>query len=120
MGDTLSAVIALPPESASVEPRAASSLRPRSATSEPLWAQVLLVLGARLDEMTTGAYERIAVPTARQKLVHVFPDMGVQWHRLYAIALACGMGWASWHLLEKHFVLLGRQWYERLKTPARA
>lgn len=56
----------------------------------------------------------------QQLLVHVFPDMGVQWHRLYAIALACGMGWASWHLLEKHFVLLGRQWYERLKTPARA
>ena len=46
MDDTLSAVIALPPESASVAPRAASSLRPRSATSEPVWVQVLLVLGA--------------------------------------------------------------------------
>ena len=46
MGDALSAVIVLPPESASVEPRATSSPRPRSATSEPIWVQVLLVLGA--------------------------------------------------------------------------
>ena len=46
MGETLSAVIALPPESASVEPRATPSPRPRSATSEPIWVQVLLVLGA--------------------------------------------------------------------------
>lgn len=36
-------------------------------------ADVLLVLGARLDEMTTGAYSRIAVPTPKQALVHVFP-----------------------------------------------
>ena len=46
MGETLSAVIALPPESASVEPRTTPSPRPRSATSEPIWVQVLLVLGA--------------------------------------------------------------------------
>ena len=56
----------------------------------------------------------------QQLLSHVVPDMGVQWHRLYAIVMACGMGWVSWHLLEKHFVLLGHQCYERLKTPARA
>ena len=36
-------------------------------------ADLLLVLGARLDEMTTGAYARIAVPTPKQALVHVFP-----------------------------------------------
>lgn len=36
-------------------------------------ADVLLVLGARLDEMTTGAYTRIALPTPKQALVHVFP-----------------------------------------------
>ncbi|MFT3811366.1 MAG: thiamine pyrophosphate-binding protein [Micropepsaceae bacterium] len=37
-------------------------------------ADLLLVLGARLDEMTTGAYSRIAVPTPKQALAHVFPD----------------------------------------------
>lgn len=36
-------------------------------------ADLLLVLGARLDEMTTGAYTRIALPTPKQALVHVFP-----------------------------------------------
>lgn len=36
-------------------------------------ADLLLVLGARLDEMTTGAYSRIALPTPKQALVHVFP-----------------------------------------------
>lgn len=56
----------------------------------------------------------------QQLLVHVFPDMGVHWHRLFAVVLACGMGWASWHLFEKHFVLLGRQWSERLTSFVRA
>lgn len=37
-------------------------------------ADLLLVIGARLDEMTTGAYSRIAVPTPQQALVHVFPS----------------------------------------------
>ncbi|MCC6921328.1 MAG: thiamine pyrophosphate-binding protein [Alphaproteobacteria bacterium] len=37
-------------------------------------ADLLLVIGPRLDEMTTGAYERIGVPSAKQALVHVFPD----------------------------------------------
>lgn len=46
MGDTLSAVIALPPESVSVEPRASAPPRRHAATSEPAWVQVLLVLGA--------------------------------------------------------------------------
>ena len=36
-------------------------------------ADLLLVIGARLDEMTTGAYTRIALPTPMQALVHVFP-----------------------------------------------
>jgi len=37
-------------------------------------ADLVLVVGARLDEMTTGAYTRIALPTPKQKLVHVFPS----------------------------------------------
>ena len=37
-------------------------------------ADLLIAIGPRLDEMTTGTYERIAVPTASQTLVHIFPD----------------------------------------------
>jgi acetolactate synthase-1/2/3 large subunit len=50
-------------------------------------ADLLLVIGSRLDEMTTGAYERIAVPTPAQKLVHVFPDSG-ELHRVSHADLA--------------------------------
>lgn len=52
----------------------------------------------------------------QQLMVHVWPEMGVQWHRWWAIVLACGMGWISWHLVEKHCVLRGHQWYERLSA----
>jgi len=45
MGDTLSAVIAIPPESSAVE-APARSVRRHAATTEPVWVQVLLVLGA--------------------------------------------------------------------------
>jgi acetolactate synthase-1/2/3 large subunit len=36
-------------------------------------ADVLLVIGARLGEMTTGAYTLVEPPRPRQKLVHVHP-----------------------------------------------
>jgi acetolactate synthase-1/2/3 large subunit len=37
-------------------------------------ADVLLVVGARLGEMTTGGYTLVDIPNPRQKLVHVHPD----------------------------------------------
>jgi len=37
-------------------------------------ADLLLVLGARLGEMTTSGYTLIDIPAPRQKLVHVYPD----------------------------------------------
>ncbi len=37
-------------------------------------ADLLIVLGARLDENTTGGYRRIGSPETRQRLVHIFPD----------------------------------------------
>ncbi|MGF1525274.1 MAG: thiamine pyrophosphate-binding protein [Candidatus Competibacterales bacterium] len=37
-------------------------------------ADVLLVLGARLGEMTTGGYQRLRVPHPHQTLIHVHPD----------------------------------------------
>ena len=45
MGDAISAVIAIPPESSFVE-APARPVRRHAATTEPLWVQVLLVLGA--------------------------------------------------------------------------
>lgn len=37
-------------------------------------ADVLLVIGARLGEMTTSGYTLIEAPTPRQRLIHVHPD----------------------------------------------
>ena len=37
-------------------------------------ADVLLVVGARLGEMTTGGYTLIDIPNPQQKLIHVHPD----------------------------------------------
>jgi acetolactate synthase-1/2/3 large subunit len=37
-------------------------------------ADVLLVIGERLGEMTTGGYTLLAVPSPRQRLVHVHPS----------------------------------------------
>jgi acetolactate synthase-1/2/3 large subunit len=37
-------------------------------------ADLLVVVGARLDEMTTGGYELIDIPVPRQKLVHIHPS----------------------------------------------
>ena len=36
-------------------------------------ADILIVLGARLGEMTTGGYELINIPEPHQDLVHVYP-----------------------------------------------
>ena len=51
MSEATTAVIALPPESLVVEPlvvehRVPARIRARSAVTEPVWVQVLLVLGA--------------------------------------------------------------------------
>jgi len=37
-------------------------------------ADLLLVAGARLDQLTTAAYKLIDIPRPKQKLVHVYPD----------------------------------------------
>jgi acetolactate synthase-1/2/3 large subunit len=37
-------------------------------------ADVLLVIGARLGEMTTHAYSDLAIPAPAQRLIHTYPD----------------------------------------------
>ncbi|RDE07782.1 thiamine pyrophosphate-binding protein [Pelagibacterium lacus] len=51
-------------------------------------ADLLLVVGARLTEMTTGGYSLIGIPLPSQKLVHVHPDpeeLGRVYHPTLAI-----------------------------------
>ena len=37
-------------------------------------ADLLLVIGARLGEMTTRGYEALSIPTPAQRLIHIHPD----------------------------------------------
>src|SRR5690348_11204858 len=50
-------------------------------------ADVLLVIGERLGEMTTSGYTLLDVPVAKQTLVHVHPDAG-ELGRVYQPAVA--------------------------------
>ena len=56
-------------------------------------ADVLLVIGERLGEMTTSGYTLLDVPVPKQTLVHVYPDAG-ELGRVYqpAVALAATPG----------------------------
>lgn len=52
----------------------------------------------------------------QQLLVYFYPDMGVQLHRVLAIALACAFGVLSWYWVEKPGIAIGRwlyEWYNR-------
>ncbi len=55
-------------------------------------ADVLLVIGARLGEMTTGAYTLLDVPQPRQQLVHVHAGVE-ELGRVYRPALAINSGY---------------------------
>ena len=57
-------------------------------------ADLLLVIGARLGEMTTRGYRLVTPPNSRQKLVHVHPDPG-ELGRVYQPALAICAGSAE-------------------------
>ena len=57
-------------------------------------ADLLLVIGARLGEMTTRGYTLVAPPCPRQTLVHVHPDPG-ELGRVYRPALAICAGSAE-------------------------
>ncbi|KAF0676024.1 thiamine pyrophosphate-dependent enzyme [Profundibacterium mesophilum] len=51
-------------------------------------ADLLLVVGARLGEMTTKGYSAISAPTPAQKIIHLHPDAD-ELGRVYAPALGC-------------------------------
>ena len=54
-------------------------------------ADLLLVVGARLGEMTTGGYTLFGIPTPSQAMVHVHPDPE-ELGRVYAPKLAVNAG----------------------------
>ncbi len=60
-------------------------------------ADVLLVLGPRLGEMTTSGYTLLDVPTPRQHLIHVHPDPS-ELNRVYQAELAIAAG--SFHMAD--------------------
>ena len=55
-------------------------------------ADTLIVLGARLGEMTTGGYTLIDIPSPRQTLIHVYPG-AEELNRTYAanVAINCSV-----------------------------
>ena len=63
-----------------------------STTTDPALARrvaeadVLLVVGDRLGDVTTGSYRLVEAPTPRQTLIHVYPD-AAEIGRVYAPAL---------------------------------
>ena len=60
-------------------------------------ADVLLVVGARLGEITTSGYSLISVPEPRQRLIHVYPD-AEELGRVYypSLAINAGMKAFAW------------------------
>lgn len=57
-------------------------------------SDLLVVVGARLGEMTTGGYKMLAPPKLQQTLVHIYPDPE-ELGRVYQPDLAINCGMAS-------------------------
>jgi acetolactate synthase-1/2/3 large subunit len=72
-------------------------------------ADVLLVIGARLGEMTTGAYTLIEPPLPRQKLVHVHSG-AEELGRVYQGELLINSGMPQFALALKGLELDGSAW----------
>jgi len=72
-------------------------------------ADVLLVIGARLGEMTTGAYTLIEPPLPRQKLVHVHAG-AEELGRVYQGELLINSGMPQFALALKNLKLDGAAW----------
>ncbi|MFO1302791.1 MAG: thiamine pyrophosphate-binding protein, partial [Burkholderiales bacterium] len=79
-------------------------------------ADVLLVLGERLGEMTTGGYTLLDVPSSSQRLIHVHPspdELGRVYQPEIAIAATPGEFLAAWKALPP---LANAAWRESART----
>ena len=89
-------------------------------------ADLVLAVGARLDEMTTQAYTLLDSPVPKQKLVHVFPG-AEELGRVYQGELLINAGMAQFAGAVKSLKIDGKRWsawresaradYEAWQTP---
>ena len=78
-------------------------------------ADVLLVIGARLGEMTTGGYSLLEVPVPRQKLIHVHAG-AEELGRVYQAALPINSGYPQFVEALAAVGLDGAGWRERTRA----
>ena len=79
-------------------------------------ADLLLVVGARMGEMTTSGYELLDIPSPRQKLVHVHPG-AEELGRVYRPELAILASPRSFARAARELAPVdGAAWAERLAT----
>ena len=74
-------------------------------------ADVLLVIGARLGEMTTGAYTLVEAPVPRQTLIHVHAG-AEELGRVYRPALAINSGYPQFVDALSSVILQNSRWKE--------
>jgi len=82
-------------------------------------SDVLVAIGSRLSENTTGGYTLLEPPTPRQTLVHVHPDPN-ELGRVYHPTLAIACGLADFGLATKGLEVSGRERRQQGLREARA
>jgi len=79
-------------------------------------ADLLIVVGARLGEMTTSGYTLVNIPVPRQTLVHVHPS-AEELGRVYQAALPINAGMAEFAAMAKALgPVAARSWDAETKT----
>jgi len=78
-------------------------------------ADVLLVIGARLGEMTTGGYTLLDVPVPRQKLIHVHAGVD-ELGRVYHATLPINSNYEEFVLALSSLKLKGERWREQTRS----
>ena len=82
-------------------------------------SDLLVVVGARLGEMTTNGYTRLQSPTPKQALIHVHPDPG-ELNRVYQADLAIAASVSSFARLAAESTAPVRVPWRILRRDARA
>jgi acetolactate synthase-1/2/3 large subunit len=82
-------------------------------------ADLLIVVGARLGEMTTSGYTLVSIPVPRQALVHVHPS-AEELGRVYQPALAINAGMAEFAAMAKALSPLPSRAWDNDTKAARA
>jgi len=78
-------------------------------------ADLLLVIGARLGEMTTGGYTLLEVPVPRQKLVHVHAG-AEELGRVYQAALPINSSYLEFALALQKIKLDAKEWQKQTQA----